>query len=267
MGSYYLKSLSSYWPIAKILSENQLSALFLFTQLLSVPVRKRLFGRTPKRIKISYGPYKNISFFVRDGADISTLREVFVEGEYETNPNILYKPKQIRDIGAHIGSACLYFSAKYPDALIVAYEPDVENFKVLLMNMRPLINVHMIRAGVSATGGDQILYRNPDSSTKGSVISKTKEKIKIETISFSEVINGGADFIKFDEKVMAIDSFSSTYHLLLSKVFYYIGKFYLDTKEYKESFEGLFPLHKIDLKYSGDSVFVSIKHKSLQVLD
>ncbi len=50
-------------------------------------------------------------------------------------------PKFIIDAGAHIGLTSVYFAQKYPQAKILAIEPDSENYYLLLKNTSPYPNI------------------------------------------------------------------------------------------------------------------------------
>ena len=71
--------------------------------------------------------------YVRPGTtDIEVLQQVLLDHEYEFN--LSASPKIIIDAGANIGLASVYFANTYPDATIIALEPDRSNFKLIEMN-------------------------------------------------------------------------------------------------------------------------------------
>ncbi|HEY4415311.1 MAG TPA: FkbM family methyltransferase [Verrucomicrobiae bacterium] len=71
--------------------------------------------------------------FIRIGTtDVEVLQQVLLDHEYEFTLPIT--PAVIIDAGANIGFASVYFANKYPDARIIALEPDPSNFKLLQMN-------------------------------------------------------------------------------------------------------------------------------------
>jgi len=72
-------------------------------------------------------------------SDIPTFMQIFVDGEYES-PNLPPTAKTILDLGANIGLATLYFGIKFPDARIIAVEPETRNFDLLVGNTAPLGN-------------------------------------------------------------------------------------------------------------------------------
>jgi len=84
---------------------------------------------------------------IRKGtSDESAFWQVFVEKEYDIPLNI--EPKLIIDGGANIGCATLWFKKRYPEAEIIAVEPEESNFKILQENTEKLNKVKIIKAGI-----------------------------------------------------------------------------------------------------------------------
>jgi FkbM family methyltransferase len=84
---------------------------------------------------------------VRNGTtDVSCLEKAFICGEYESPFKLA--PRLIVDAGANVGMATLYYSHRYPDAKIVAIEPEAENFKLLQRNCVGLSNVTLIQGAL-----------------------------------------------------------------------------------------------------------------------
>ncbi len=65
--------------------------------------------------------------------DIPTFAQVFVNKEYDS-PDLPEKAEVIVDLGANVGYATIFFAMKYPDATILAVEPEYENFSALVKN-------------------------------------------------------------------------------------------------------------------------------------
>ena len=59
----------------------------------------------------------------------------------------------IIDAGAHIGLASVWFAERYPDAVIVAVEPEADNFEVLLANTAAYPNVRAVQAALWTSDG------------------------------------------------------------------------------------------------------------------
>ena len=78
--------------------------------------------------------------------DISTYQQVFLNQEYDFLVEM--QPKVIVDAGANIGLASIYFTNKYPDAKIIAIEPEQSNFELLKENVAPYSNVIPIQAAL-----------------------------------------------------------------------------------------------------------------------
>jgi FkbM family methyltransferase len=79
-------------------------------------------------------------------SDLQCVEKVFLACEYR-NPFPL-KPKFIIDAGANIGTATLFFAREYPDAQIIAIEPEASNFNLLKRNCQHLPNVIPINAAL-----------------------------------------------------------------------------------------------------------------------
>lgn len=57
-------------------------------------------------------------------------------------------PKFIIDAGAHIGLSSVFFASKYPEATVVALEPEPSNFAILLKNTEDFPNIRPLQAGL-----------------------------------------------------------------------------------------------------------------------
>ena len=69
--------------------------------------------------------------------DVPTFFQVFLVREYDS-PDLPTSANCVLDLGANIGLASVFFGLKYPNAQIVAVEPDPENFDALEYNTRSL---------------------------------------------------------------------------------------------------------------------------------
>lgn len=79
-------------------------------------------------------------------SDLATFEQVFVWEDYDLPLN--EAPELIIDGGANIGCATIYFANRYPNARIIAVEPDKANFQMLVCNTSFYRNVSLIRAGI-----------------------------------------------------------------------------------------------------------------------
>jgi len=105
-------------------------------------------------IKMKTGNWNNFnlkklkySFSIRNNPfDFATLEEVILKEDY--NLNIDFNPSTIIDGGANIGLTSVFFANKYPQADIVAVEPEEGNFEMLKKNTRNYGKIGLIRAGI-----------------------------------------------------------------------------------------------------------------------
>jgi FkbM family methyltransferase len=92
-------------------------------------------------------------------SDEDCLWQVFVNEEYllpfPLNPTVIV------DAGANIGGASLYFAYKYPDAKILALEPEASNFALLKHNCAAMKNIIPIQAALWAQS-ERVTLTDPD---------------------------------------------------------------------------------------------------------
>lgn len=74
------------------------------------------------------------------------FEQIFVDDDYALPIDL--QPRYIIDGGANVGYASIYFTNRYPDASIIAVEPDPSNFKVLCENVKEYPHVHPLKAAI-----------------------------------------------------------------------------------------------------------------------
>jgi FkbM family methyltransferase len=78
--------------------------------------------------------------------DVSVFRQVLVTREYDSQ---FCKPlRTVIDAGANIGLTSVFYANKYPEATIVAVEPESSNFQMLKRNIAPYPNVIAVQAAL-----------------------------------------------------------------------------------------------------------------------
>jgi len=78
--------------------------------------------------------------------DVACLEKVFFHEEYRLPFSV--KPQVIIDAGANIGSASIYFATRFPDARVLALEPEASNFELLKKNCSPFLRVTPLQAAL-----------------------------------------------------------------------------------------------------------------------
>lgn len=91
--------------------------------------------------------FKFKKLIIRRGtSDHYVFRDIFLFGEFKLPVDI--DPDFIIDAGAYTGLSALYYSKTYPNAKIIAVEPESSNFKVLNQNTVDNSNIECIQAGL-----------------------------------------------------------------------------------------------------------------------
>jgi FkbM family methyltransferase len=97
-------------------------------------------------------PGRSVSVLVRPGStDISVFNTTYRSEQY--NYEFTKPPHVIVDAGAYTGLSTVYFATRYPEASIIAIEPDGANYDLLLQNTSGLANVHPVRAALWSNKG------------------------------------------------------------------------------------------------------------------
>ena len=139
----------------------------------------------------------------------SIKREIFNEEIYHFHSKS--DSPLIIDIGSHVGLSVLYFKSLYPDAKIIAFEPDPESYSLLLENIEAndLSSVEAIDAAVRSFTGTTDLYvgeeedwrsnsRLASRSWDGS--TKLKNRVSVNCIKLSSFLKDieVIDLVKID---------------------------------------------------------------------
>lgn len=116
--------------------------------LLSAVVRPHARAR---EVKVTI-PGHSASVLVRPGTtDLAVFNTTYRTEQY--NYDFIKPPKVIVDAGAYTGLSTVYFATKYPEATVIAIEPDRTNFDLLVRNTSGLANVHPVRAALWSNNG------------------------------------------------------------------------------------------------------------------
>ncbi len=158
-------------------------------------------------------------FYHRDEM-LHSLDEIFIEETYkQTLPSSPY----IIDCGANIGLSVLYLKRLFPDATIVAFEPDETNFSLLKKNTESfgLKDVQLRKEAVWVD--DTVLTFSGNSSQMSHIEKKPGSRgIQVQAIRLKNMLNRKVDFLKIDIEgaeydVMKdiADSLSNVHHLFV----------------------------------------------------
>jgi FkbM family methyltransferase len=120
----------------------------------------RLFGR-PREITAHAPGIRNPIHIRMRSTDAGVYRGILVRGEYAFD--LPFSPKVIVDAGANVGIASIYFTHRYPDAKVIAVEPEASNFAALVKNVQPYPAIIPVQAALWNRDGE-ISIGEPDPS-------------------------------------------------------------------------------------------------------
>lgn len=99
----------------------------------------------------------------KDSCDLAVVRRNLGAGE----PLVpLERPRLIIDAGAHVGTAAVLYAAAFPQAAVIAVEPNAENHRFLRRNLRPYPRAVALRGALWAAAG-HVRIQNPESASVG----------------------------------------------------------------------------------------------------
>ena len=107
------------------------------------------FMKAKKNKKIIKTGFKSIAhpIYLRNNtSDIDTFYQLFYDKEYDIK--FEQDPKVIVDCGANIGLASIYLKNRYPNAKIIAIEPESSNYELLVKNTEQYPDIHCLKAGI-----------------------------------------------------------------------------------------------------------------------
>ena len=119
------------------------------------------------RVEVATGAQRAEVEVREGGSDWMTFDQVFIDEDYDLRPlarfdevrryyQQLVSAKRIPlivDLGANTGYSALYFQMTWPDARVVAVEPEPENFELLARNVRANKNIDTLQAAVASRAG------------------------------------------------------------------------------------------------------------------
>lgn len=156
-------------------------------------------------------------------SDVAALRQVFGEGDYDLGAAspitarirarsraIIDAGKMpvIVDAGANIGAASLWFRANYPEAAIVAIEPEPGNGAILHRNLDGRPNIAILDAAIGAEPGFVAIEN--DESGWGARTERAEQGIPVVTVTqaIATVPDGVPLIVKIDIEGFERDLFA-----------------------------------------------------------
>lgn len=137
-------------------------------------------------------------YYISPNELIHGLQEIFLEKVYAQS----FGPQPyILDCGANIGMSAICFKQIAPDAVIEAFEPDIQNFDLLQKNIASFglqqVTLHK-KAIWKAQTTLQFEADGMMSSKIGSEHSTAKKMVEVEAVRLKDYLNRPVDFLKMD---------------------------------------------------------------------
>lgn len=127
--------------------------------LLKAWVPKLIVKAVRKTLRFPYVLYRSVRTYIHHATNNPSviLREnstdgrvyysIFIQGEFD-HLLLTQEPTTIIDAGAYIGLSALFFNKAFPNASIIAIEPEQSNFELLSKNTGHLNNVTRVKGGL-----------------------------------------------------------------------------------------------------------------------
>jgi FkbM family methyltransferase len=173
-------------PLACDLGRDVRAQVKILVLSLIFKARARLgLGRSrPVRVRLRLGD-RPIDWWVADRSDFDLLVSIFITGEYDgplpTNADLIV------DLGAHVGTSVVFWRQRYPEAEIVAVEPDPESFQRLTRHLADDPGVRMIHAALSPRSGP-VRFATSDLGWTSHIAREGEQGVEVEGVSFPDLL-------------------------------------------------------------------------------
>src|SRR3954471_13740073 len=84
----------------------------------------------------------------KHSSDFKVFRAIAVFGQYNVSKITSNIVKTIVDLGSNIGFSVMHFKSKFPDAHVIAVEPEKKNYDQLVKNVKEYSNVDCLQNAI-----------------------------------------------------------------------------------------------------------------------
>lgn len=157
---------------------------------------------------------------------VNGLKEIFIHNTYRQK---LKEVPFIIDCGANIGLSIISMKRQYPNAEIIAYEPDDKNFHLLSENIKSFgySNVTLHKEAVW-TSNTTLQFSNAGLMSSKIETGNSNNTIEIKAIRLKDVIDREVDFLKIDiegAEYEVLKDIADKLHLVKNMFLEYHGTF------------------------------------------
>lgn len=137
-----------------------------------------------------------------DTSDFCSYQDVLISRTKSYLPTgDRFDPRTIIDVGAHVGMSSILFARAYPDAKIIALEPEQANYHLLRRNTASYRNINCVQAALWNEDGE-VNLRPSNAHIKGTfeIGEEGVEKVRAITMNtlMSEMGISHIDLLKID---------------------------------------------------------------------
>lgn len=176
---------------------------------------------TPGKIR-SHQLFGKTVYFSNSTEFVAGLKEIFIDKIYS---QILSVHPYIIDCGANIGLSVIYMKKQYPDAEIVAFEPDDHNYEILTKNVEAggYTNITLRKEAVWIE--NTIVHFSSKGTTDSHISTQSTDSVEVKAIRLKDFFTKKIDFLKIDiegaeyqvikdiaEKLDLVDNMFVEYH-------------------------------------------------------
>ncbi|MEM7552775.1 MAG: FkbM family methyltransferase [Cyanobacteria bacterium P01_A01_bin.84] len=177
-----------------------------------------------KKISLKFKSYQHPVWLRYGTSDPGILYQIFLFQEYSCLDD-LSAPKLIIDAGANVGFSSVYFLNKYPNAHVIAIEPDKSNFDIARKNLsyyQP--RALLINAGIWSHDTKLIVERGNGRNECGFQVRECfeNEKSEVNALGIDSLLKNSGfetiDLLKIDIEGSETILFSENHQNWLNKV-------------------------------------------------
>jgi len=154
-------------------------------------------------------------------SDIRTFEDVFFDRIYHFN--VGFTPQFILDCGANIGLSSIYFKNWFPDAFILAVEPEDSNYRLLEHNLSYYYpTVECLQRGVW-NKNTKLSIKNPDGDKWAFMVGESdgSGNESVTSVTITDILNKYGrekiDILKIDIEGSELELFSDNYEYWLPR--------------------------------------------------
>jgi FkbM family methyltransferase len=178
----------------------------------NVPYRQT--DETPVLYHMQFDSGKRDVFLRTRSGDIQMFYETIWEEAYEMGQTLSNGPLTILDLGAHAGTASVFFLEKYQPQKLFCVEADASNFRILKKNLAAdIARATLIEAAISDHDGEQG-WNNSGLSHNHQLGAKGEYPVTVRTVTMDTLMRqyeiSHIDVLKVDIEGAEKQLFAST---------------------------------------------------------